>query len=132
MNQMDSPVPTRVAATTDFATVVTGPFHTCALARDGVGYCWGGNTDGQLGDGTTRDAAAPQAVATNRRFISLAVGGNLLVAKSGDVTTWSFTCGVTADLGSVLCWGDNRHGALGNGSTDRALTPVPIASPEAH
>jgi alpha-tubulin suppressor-like RCC1 family protein len=129
MAQTDSPVPNRVATDIQFSMISSGLFHNCALTRDGVAYCWGENTDGALGDGTTHDAAAPQRVATNRRFVSLAVGGNLVVAKSGDVTTWAFTCGLTADEGTVLCWGDNRHGALGNGSTDRALTPTPIARP---
>jgi alpha-tubulin suppressor-like RCC1 family protein len=128
-NQIDSPVPIRVAAATDFSAVVSGQFHNCALTRDGVAYCWGENTDGELGDGTTHDAVAPQRVATNRRFASLAVGGNLVVAKSGEATTWGFTCGLTTDDGAVLCWGDNRHGALGNRSIDRVLTPTPIAKP---
>jgi alpha-tubulin suppressor-like RCC1 family protein len=127
--QTDSPVPNRVAADMEFSTVSSGLFHNCALTRDRVAYCWGENTDGELGDGTTHDAAAPQRVATSRRFVSLAVGGNLIVAKSGDVTTWGFTCGLTADDGTVLCWGDNRHGTLGNGSTTRALTPTPISNP---
>jgi alpha-tubulin suppressor-like RCC1 family protein len=130
MAQSDSPVPNRVATDIGFSMVSSGLFHNCALTRDGVAYCWGENTDGALGDGTTHDAAAPQRVATNRRFASLAVGGNLVVAKSGDVTTWGFMCGLTADDGTVLCWGDNRHGALGNGSTATALTPMPISNPE--
>jgi alpha-tubulin suppressor-like RCC1 family protein len=131
INQIDSPIPTRVAAATDFSAVVSGQFHNCAFTRDGVASCWGANTDGELGDGTTRDAAAPQVVATKRRFISIAAGGNLVVSARGDVTTWGFSCAVTADGGTVFCWGDNRHGALGNGSTDARLTPVPISNPEA-
>jgi len=122
------PVPVRVSMNADLKTITVGPFHNCALTRDGVAYCWGENTDGELGDGTTRDAPVPRQVATSRRFIAIAAGGNALVAKPGDVKTWGFTCGVTTDAG-VLCWGDNRHGALGNGSTSRALTPVPISDP---
>jgi hypothetical protein len=51
--------------------------------------------------------------------------------RPGEVPTWGFTCAVTADDGSILCWGDNRHGPLGNDSTERALTPTPIASRDA-
>jgi alpha-tubulin suppressor-like RCC1 family protein len=131
MLQMESPIPTRVAADREFTSIVTGHFHDCALALDGAAYCWGANADGELGDGTTHDATSPQRVATNRRFVSLAVGGNVLVAKPGDVTTWGFTCGLTADDGTVLCWGDNRHGALGNGSTAGTLIPTPISNPGA-
>jgi alpha-tubulin suppressor-like RCC1 family protein len=129
MLQMESPIPKRVATNSQFSSIATGHFHDCALTRDAVAYCWGANTDGELGDGTTHEAAVPQGVATSRRFVSIAVGGNVFVAKPGDVSTWGFTCAVTADDGTVLCWGDNRHGALGNGSTNRALTPTPIANP---
>jgi regulator of chromosome condensation (RCC1) repeat-containing protein/Regulator of Chromosome Condensation (RCC1) repeat protein len=107
----------------------TGLIHDCAVARDGVAYCWGQNGSGQLGDGTTRDAPTPQRVATNRRFTSIAAGGNVFVVKPGDAALWGFTCALTSDDASVLCWGDNRHGTLGNGGTNRALTPTPIVNP---
>jgi alpha-tubulin suppressor-like RCC1 family protein len=127
--QMKSSVPERVSIPGEIAVVTTGHFHDCALTQDGTAYCWGTNTDGEIGDGTKLDAASPQRVATNRRFSSITAGGNVFVAKPGDVATWGFSCGLTADDGSILCWGDNRHGALGNGSTARALTPTPIAKP---
>jgi alpha-tubulin suppressor-like RCC1 family protein len=130
MIQTDSPVPNRVAAHPDFSTVVTGHFHNCALTRSGAAYCWGANTDGELGDGTKRDAATPQPVATNRRFVSIAAGGNIFISPRNDVSTWGFTCAVTVDTGNVLCWGDNRHGELGNGTTEGTLIPVPVSDPD--
>ncbi len=128
MLQAGPPIPTRVATDRRFTAVTTGHFHDCGITLDGSAYCWGTNTDGELGDGTTRDTAAPQRVATDRRFISIAAGGSLFVEKPGDVKTWGFTCGLTTE-GAILCWGDNRHGALGNGSTNRTLTPTPVAEP---
>jgi alpha-tubulin suppressor-like RCC1 family protein len=120
-------VPTRLTTDQRFTKITVGHYHDCGITTDGVAYCWGTNTDGELGNGTTKDTTEPQPVTTDRRFISIAAGGNLFVAKPGEVSTWGFTCGVTR-AGSVLCWGDNRHGALGNGSTTRALTPMPIAN----
>jgi alpha-tubulin suppressor-like RCC1 family protein len=115
-----------VAADSPFSTVVTGHFHDCALTRGGVAYCWGTNTDGELGNGSTSGASTLQRVATDRRFVSIAAGGTVSISRTG-ASTWGFTCAVTADAGTILCWGDNRHGELGNGSTNRALTPVPIS-----
>lgn len=39
-----------------------GGSSTCAALRDGRVRCWGANDDGQLGDGTTRDATTPVTV----------------------------------------------------------------------
>ena len=42
-----------------FASVTTSPgsSHTCGLTSAGSAYCWGSNDYGQLGTGTTDDAA---------------------------------------------------------------------------
>lgn len=36
--------------------------HTCGIATNGDAYCWGNNSGGQLGDGTTTDRWAPVRV----------------------------------------------------------------------
>lgn len=47
-----SPSPVYVQGGYSFISVAAGMFHTCAVTRDGVAYCWGGNRDGQLGNGS--------------------------------------------------------------------------------
>src|SRR2546426_761958 len=45
-------------ALTGAVTVVTGGYHSCALLGDGTMWCWGRNTQGQLGNGTTGTGCA--------------------------------------------------------------------------
>ena len=46
-----------------FKQVSAGGFHTCGKTLAGVGYCWGYNAYGALGDSTTLDRFTPVPVA---------------------------------------------------------------------
>jgi alpha-tubulin suppressor-like RCC1 family protein len=55
--------PVRVGAHDGWRSVSAGPSHTCGVHNDGSLWCWGRNSDGELGDGTAfrkRPAAARQ------------------------------------------------------------------------
>ena len=63
------------SATLATVQVVTGGFHTCALAPSGQTYCWGLNNNGQLGDNTTTERPTPVAVQQGVvTFTSIAAG----------------------------------------------------------
>jgi len=62
-----SSMPLPVTGGLAFATVSTGLEFTCGVTSDGAGYCWGLNSDGQLGDGTTVDTRAPAPIADPAR-----------------------------------------------------------------
>ena len=81
-------------------TLSAGENHTCMLESNGKAYCWGGNSVGQLGNGSTKSSMAPVAVAGNLRFQSISVG-------------WDHACGVTTD-DEAYCWGRGRYGANRN------------------
>jgi alpha-tubulin suppressor-like RCC1 family protein len=94
--------------------LAAGWFHTCALTPAGGVVCWGRNTNGQLGDGTTTDRSAPKAVS------GLASGAVAIAAGA------YHTCAVTT-AGSLLCWGYNAYGQLGDGTSTSRPTPTAVS-----
>jgi len=87
---------------------------TCAITKSGGVKCWGINTHGQLGDGTTTDRTVPvDVVGLDAGIVDLAVGQE-------------HACALTQQ-GRVLCWGRGDFGALGNGSFVSSSTPVAVA-----
>ena len=76
-------------------------------------YCWGKNSNGELGIGSTTQQTTPQ-------LVNLGSG-----VKAVDVSVGSsFTCAVT-DAGALMCWGANGAGKLGIGSTSPSYHSTP-------
>ena len=110
------PVPTThvfgLGAGSGTVAIAAGETHTCALKTDQSVYCWGGNGDGALGDSTTIDHVVPLPVAT------LGAGSGAVDISAGR----NYSC-ATRNEGSLLCWGRNSYGQLGDGTTTTALLP---------
>jgi len=101
------------SATLATVQVVTGAYHTCALAPSGQAYCWGLNGNGQLGDNTNTERHTPVAVQQGGvTFTSISAGG------------WH-TCGLTS-AGAAWCWGYNGTGQLGDNTTTERDIPVAV------
>src|SRR5207248_7076008 len=104
--------------------IASGSKHSCALLADGTIRCWGDNSKGQVGDGSTtnRFAAVPVTIQTKSGVINL---NHVTAIAAGKF----HTCAVVADrtLGdtTVRCWGDNTNGQLGDNSTLQRNRPVP-------
>jgi alpha-tubulin suppressor-like RCC1 family protein len=93
--------------------------HSCGIDTGGEAYCWGYNSDGQLGDGSTEASPIPIPVAGGLNFEATAVG-------------FLHTCGATSN-GTAYCWGMNWYGELGDGTAERhnRLTPTPVVGDRA-
>jgi alpha-tubulin suppressor-like RCC1 family protein len=95
------------------AVAAKGEF-SCALTTAGGVRCWGANSHGELGDGTTVRRPAPVPVT--------GLGSGVKAIAPGD----THTCALTT-AGAVLCWGNNTLGQLGDGTKTQRLTPVAVA-----
>ena len=87
--------------------------HACALMTDGSVKCWGDNSAGQIGDGTTTQRLVPTAV----------VG--LPAPAVGISAGAKHTCAVL-DTGALYCWGLNASQQLGDGTTTPRPQPTQV------
>lgn len=119
----DRPVIVPAAGALSRKTVVAvaaGAFHSLALCSDGTVAAWGYNNHGQLGNGNTTTATQPVAVdasgaLANKQVVAIAAGAYHSIARCSD--------------GSVVAWGFNGTGALGNNSTTGSSVPVLVTFP---
>ena len=106
-------VPLQVAGS--WAAIAAGDQFTCATRTDGTLWCWGRNTDGQLGNPTDNGADAPnpdpQQVGSAADWSNLAAGFNHACAVKTDGTAW--------------CWGDNSFGETSTATNTTRSTTTP-------
>lgn len=105
--------PQRVRGLPDeIAQVECGNEHCCTRTHAGEVWCWGDNTRGQLGDGTTTPRYTPVRVVGLDDVDEIVAGGGHTCARVHD--------------GSVRCWGTNGRGQLGDGTVISRLQPTPV------
>lgn len=161
------PIPVGVVGLgADVKALAAGYGYTCALTTGGRAKCWGDNSDGQLGDGTTKRRLRPVNVVGGAHLRTIAVNYNrtCAVTSGRGVTCWGWISGMTAGGGeegstkvsstpvpvadmwatvrtvavgsasscalttddAVKCWGNNDHGELGIGDASDRETPEDV------
>ena len=98
------------------AAITAGYAHTCILTTAGGVKCWGTNQQGQLGDGTNQPRNTPVDV--------VGLQSGVVAIGAGQ----AHTCAILA-TGAIVCWGDNAHGQLGDGTQNAHPTPVTVQPP---
>lgn len=103
--------PQKLPSNVKLIAITAGSSHSCGITSTGDAYCWGSNSNGQLGDGTTTAHTAPGLI-SGVQFKTIRAGRN-------------FTCGVLLD-NTARCWGYNYFGMLGVGDNVDRLTPTAV------
>ncbi len=103
---------------TGIRTLSAGYSHTCAVLTSGAALCWGGNSNGQLGDGTAASSPLPVAVRNSDNTADLA-GAEAIAIR------YNHSCALAADQ-TATCWGSNDFGQLGTGDTIDRNTATPV------
>jgi alpha-tubulin suppressor-like RCC1 family protein len=97
------------------SAIAAGTYHTLALMGDGTVKAWGNNGSGQLGNGSYTSSSLPVTVS--------GLSGQVTAIAAG----YNFSLALLAD-GTVMAWGLNGSGQLGNGSYTTSPTPVAVGS----
>ncbi|MEO5913683.1 MAG: cadherin-like beta sandwich domain-containing protein [Luteolibacter sp.] len=103
------------------ARIEAGTIHNLAFCSDGTMVAWGGNSNGQIGDGTTGLVSLPVDIASSGvlsgKTIVSAVAGSGLESGNGH------SLALCSD-GTIAVWGTNTYGQLGNGSNVQSAVPI--------
>ncbi len=109
------PTPTRVNDGRSYTQLRVGEQFACGITTTSTTLCWGQNSQGQLGNGSSVNRTSPTEVVTTQQFVSLALG-------------ISHACGLNA-AGALWCWGyASTDGRLADGTTTTTSRTLPVAA----
>jgi len=119
--------PLPVSGSYTFSKISVDEEFACGLTTGGAIYCWGTNTTGNLGNGTSTTSTTPVLVSGGYTWTDVAVTGVDAGSSSGVYGAAAATfaaCGITG--GAAYCWGSNTIGELGTGNNTSSTTPVAV------
>lgn len=98
---------------TNWKRIVPGTSHSCGVTQNGRAFCWGRNSDGELGDGTFTQRSAPSEIKGAYTDWDL--------VDAGDLYSWGLRKGV------AYCWGSSAGDRLGGAPAGSYPTPQPVS-----
>ncbi|MEE3277441.1 MAG: hypothetical protein VX216_02815, partial [Candidatus Thermoplasmatota archaeon] len=107
---------TAIPANRTLAAIAVSTQSTCGILDDGSVRCWGNNSWGQFGDGTSG------GISTSGSYTSLPAGRTAISLDVGR----RHGCAILDD-NSAWCWGANHDGQLGDNTTTSSDVPVAVA-----
>ncbi len=108
-----SAAPVTVPSLPAVRTLAVGNEHSCALSTDGRVFCWGRNSEGQLGNAANLQGTPMEVSGLTGPVVSLSAGGG-------------HTCAIV-EGGTIACWGANDDGQLGTGpGSAQTSTPTTL------
>jgi alpha-tubulin suppressor-like RCC1 family protein len=108
--QRSTPVTTLLGGT-NWKSIACGNSNILSLKTDGTLWAWGGNANGQLGNGNTTDILTPSTTLLGgTNWKSITGGQSHTIALKTDGTLWA--------------WGGNISGQLGVNDNTQRNTPV--------
>jgi alpha-tubulin suppressor-like RCC1 family protein len=114
--------PAQVTGLSGIVGISVGWYHACAVGGNNGAWCWGQDNSGDLGYGNRN--LTP--------FVPVAVvgpsGTSPLSGVAAVAAGEAFSC-ARMQGGSVMCWGTNAQGQLGDNIKESAATaPVPVSN----
>jgi alpha-tubulin suppressor-like RCC1 family protein len=117
-----SDVPVAVSGLSEVKQIAAGQNGGGVLLADGTVMAWGENYHGQLGDGTTNDSEVPVAVCA----LGEAAPCNEHLSGVKEIASGSGHTLALLEDGTVLAWGENDSGQLGDGNEANSYVPVEV------
>jgi cysteine-rich repeat protein len=118
-SQAHSAVPVEVVGQpSQSKAVAQGDDHACLLSTADEVYCWGNNSYGQLGIGSTQNKFVANKVAALANVRAIRANQHA-------------TCAIT-NTGALYCWGNNHAGRLGDGTQENRVLPTLVLGMEAN